>query len=100
VPAGKKNRSLSRAARIAHRKSLFTALLGKVIWQRAIAENQPLMVPIKRFSIESALRRPAQRGRLPEGRSRGGVTVLDRGRHPEAESRDVLAPDPTLRLSR
>ena len=63
--------------------------------------GQPLLVPIKRMSMETALR--IARGAIKACRKEGiqiGVTVLDRSGQPQVVLRDVLAPDLTLTVSR
>jgi uncharacterized protein GlcG (DUF336 family) len=58
---------------------------------------QPVLVPIKRMSLDTA------RAAIEACRKEGvqiAVTVVDRGGHPQAVLRDVLAPDLTLRVSR
>ena len=62
---------------------------------------QPVLVPIKRMSLDTALR--AARAAIEACRKEGvqvAVTVIDRGGHPQAVLRDVLAPDLTLAVSR
>ncbi len=64
------------------------------------AGEQPLMVNIKRMSMETALR--VARAAIKECRKQGvqiAVTVVDRGGHAQAVLRDVLAPDITLKIS-
>ncbi len=65
------------------------------------ADEQPMLVNIKRLSMESALR--IAQAAIDQCREEGvqiAVTVLDRGGHPQAVLRDVLAPDLTLTISR
>jgi uncharacterized protein GlcG (DUF336 family) len=65
------------------------------------AAQQPIVVPIKRLSLDTALK--AARAALEACRKEGvqvAVTVVDRGGHPQAVLRDVLAPDLTLDVSR
>lgn len=62
---------------------------------------QPVLVPIKRMSLDTALK--AARAAIDACRNEGvqiAVTVIDRGGHPQAVLRDVLAPDLTLAVSR
>ena len=62
---------------------------------------QPIVVPIKRLSLDTALQ--AARAALEACRKEGvqvAVTVVDRGGHPQVVLRDVLAPDLTLDVSR
>lgn len=63
--------------------------------------GQPIVVPIKRMSLDTALK--AARAAIEACRKEGvqiAVTVMDRGGHPQAVLRDVLAPDLTLDVSR
>jgi len=65
------------------------------------ADDQPLTVSIQRLSMESALK--AARTAIDTCREKGiqvGVTVVDRGGHPQVVLRDVLAPDLTLKISK
>jgi uncharacterized protein GlcG (DUF336 family) len=62
---------------------------------------QPILISIKRMSLDTALR--AARAAIDACRKEGvqvAVTVVDRGGHPQAVLRDVLAPDLTLAVSR
>lgn len=64
-------------------------------------DDQPMLVNIKRLSLESAL--AIARATLKDCRERGvqiAVTVVDRSGHPQVILRDVLAPDITLTISR
>jgi uncharacterized protein GlcG (DUF336 family) len=64
------------------------------------AGKQPVLVPIKRMSLDTALK--AARAAIDACRKEGvqiAVSVIDRGGHPQAVLRDVLAPDLTLRVS-
>lgn len=63
--------------------------------------EQPLAVSVKRLSMETALK--IAQGAIDACREKGiqiGVTVVDRGGHPQVVLRDVLAPDLTLNISR
>lgn len=63
--------------------------------------GQPALVSIKRMSLDTALK--AARAAIEACRKVGvqvAVTVIDRGGHPQAVLRDVLAPDLTLGVSR
>jgi uncharacterized protein GlcG (DUF336 family) len=65
------------------------------------AEDQPLLINIKRMSMETALR--IAQAAIKECRKQGvqvAVTVIDRGGHAQAVLRDVLAPDVTLTISK
>lgn len=67
----------------------------------AQAADQPLTVNIQRLSMESALK--AAQAAITACRAKGiqvGVTVVDRGGHPQVVLRDVLAPDLTLKISK
>ena len=62
---------------------------------------QPILVPIKRMSLDTALK--AARAAIDACRKEGvqiAVTVMDRGGHPQAVLRDVLAADLALDVSR
>ncbi|RKZ37009.1 MAG: heme-binding protein [Gammaproteobacteria bacterium] len=63
--------------------------------------DQPLLVNIKRMSLDTALR--VAKATIDACRKEGvqiAVTVVDRGGHPQVILRDVLAPDITLEVSR
>ena len=63
--------------------------------------DQPLLVNIKRMSLDTALR--VAKATIDACRKEGvqiAVTVVDRGGHPQVILRDVLAPDVTLEVSR
>ncbi len=65
------------------------------------AEEQPLLVNIKRMSMETAQRIAV--AAIKQCRKEGvqiAVTVVDRGGHAQAVLRDVLAPDVTLKISK
>jgi len=77
------------------------ALLMTLTSVPSAAEDQPLLINIKRMSMETALR-IAQAG-IKECRKQGvqvAITVIDRGGHAQAVLRDVLAPDITLTISK
>ncbi|WP_455199306.1 GlcG/HbpS family heme-binding protein, partial [Kaarinaea lacus] len=64
------------------------------------AEDQPAMVDIKRMSLDMAL--TAAKATIDACRKEGvqiAVTIIDRGGHPQAVLRDVLAMDLTLPIS-
>jgi uncharacterized protein GlcG (DUF336 family) len=64
-------------------------------------DNQPVLVNIKRMSLETALK--IAQGAIKACRKEGvqiAVTVIDRGAHPQVVLRDVLAPDITVPISR
>lgn len=64
-------------------------------------DEQPITVDIKRLSMEMALK--AAQATIDACRKEGvqvAVTVVDRGGHPQAVLRDVLAMDLTLTISR
>lgn len=63
--------------------------------------DQPVMVNLKRLSMETALR--IAEAAIKECRAEGvqiAVTVVDRGGHPQVMLRDVLAMDITVPISR
>lgn len=65
------------------------------------AEEQPPIVNIKRMSLDMAL--TMAKAAIDMCRKKGvqvAVTVIDRGAHPQAILRDVLAMDLTLTISR
>lgn len=75
------------------------AMLG--IATQAAADDQPVMVPIQRLSLDMALK--AGQASIAECRKQGvqvAVTIVDRGGHPQIVLRDVLAMDLTLAISR
>ncbi len=64
-------------------------------------EDLPMMVNIKRLSLESAL--TMAQAAIAQCRKEGvqiAVTIVDRGGHPQVILRDVLAMDLTLTVSR
>lgn len=87
-------------------KTILHATLAMMILglgtQSAWAENdQPLMVNLKRLSMETALR--IAQAAITQCRAEGvqiAVTVVDRGGHPQVVLRDVLAMDITVPVSR
>ncbi len=67
----------------------------------ATAQDQPVMVNIKRLSLEMA--EQIAKSTIEACREEGvqvAVTVVDRGGHPQVVMRDVLAMDLTLTISR
>lgn len=67
----------------------------------AIANDEPMTVPIKRLTLETALR--IAQAAIAECREEGvqiAVTVVDRGGHAQVVLRDVLAMDITLPVSK
>lgn len=65
------------------------------------AAEQPMTVDIKRLSLETALK--IAQAAIAQCRKEGvqiAVTVVDRGGHPQAVLRDVLAMDITLPISK
>lgn len=87
------------------KRTLGTALaagaLALGVSTTAVADEQPVTVDIKRLSLEMATK-IAQEA-IKQCRKEGvqvAVTVIDRGGHPQAVLRDVLAMDLTLPLSR
>lgn len=68
--------------------------------QTLAADQQPVVVDIKRMSLDTALR--IAKATIDQCRKEGvqvAVTVVDRGGHPQVVLRDVLAQDLTLRIS-
>lgn len=67
----------------------------------AQADEQPVLVPIQRLSLDMALK--AGQAAIAQCRKEGvqvAVTIVDRGGHPQLVLRDVLAMDLTLPISR
>lgn len=81
---------------------LLAAVVGVMLCSApAQADEQPPLINIKRLSLEMALK--LAQGAIAQCRKEGvqiGVTVMDRGGHPQVVLRDVLAPDLTLTISR
>ncbi len=85
---------------------LTTAMLAGALGLLPVAttcaqDESPMMVDVKRLSLESAVR--IAQATVDACRKEGvqvGVTVLDRGGNPQAILRDTLAPDLTLTISR
>lgn len=68
--------------------------------QSIAANEEPVVVSIKRMSLDTALK--IAKASIDACRKAGyqvAVTVLDRGGNPQVVLRDVLAPDITLRIS-
>ena len=66
-----------------------------------LADEQPVTVNIKRMSLDTAL--TAAKASIDACRKEGvqiTVTVIDRGGHPQAVLRDVLAMDVSIPISR
>lgn len=82
--------------------ALTTALLLAPLAAPVAAESeQPVMVSLKRLSMETALR--IAQAAIKQCRAEGvqiAVTVVDRGGHPQVMLRDVLAMDITVPVSR
>lgn len=79
---------------------LVAAALAAGISVPVIADDQPVTVSIKRLGLETALK--IAQGAVAACRKDGvsvGVTVVDRGGHPQVVLRDTLAPDVTLKIS-
>lgn len=75
--------------------------LGPVAVPLAAESEQPLMVNVKRLSMDTALR--IAQAAIKQCRAEGvqiAVTVVDRGGHPQVMLRDVLAMDITVPISR
>lgn len=80
---------------------LLLALLGGAGRVSAAQGGQPVMVNIKRLSLDTAL--AIAKAAIDQCRKEGvqvAVTVVDRGGHPQVILRDVLAMDLTLTVSR
>jgi len=82
---------------------LILGLLGAVMSPVSMvqAADQPLLVNIKRMSLEVATR--IAQAAIQECRKQGvqiAVTVLDRGGNPQVVMRDVLAMDITIPISK
>ena len=76
-------------------------MLGAAPASFAAEGEQPVMVNIKRLSMETALR--IAQAAIQQCRAEGvqiAVTVVDRGGHPQVMLRDVLAMDITVPVSR
>lgn len=76
------------------------AMLATLIAPAQVLAEQPLIVNIKRMSMETALR--IAQAAIKECRKQGvqvAVTVVDRGGRNQVVLRDVLAPDVTLPIS-
>lgn len=80
---------------------LLAAALFLVLFSTSTnAEEQPAMVDIKRMSLDMAF--TAAKATIDACRKEGvqvAVTIVDRGGHPQAVLRDVLAMDLTLAIS-
>jgi len=78
---------------------IFFSLFG--VNQAVYAEDQPIVVNIKRMSLDIALK--LAQAAISQCRKEGvqvAVTVVDRGGHPQVVLRDVLAQDFSLPVSR
>jgi uncharacterized protein GlcG (DUF336 family) len=83
------------------KKLLVAAVLSGMIFQPVLAADQPVLVNIKRMSLETATK--IAQAAIKQCRKEGvqiAVTVVDRGGHPQVVLRDVLAPDITVKISR
>lgn len=81
--------------------SIFFAIGLAGLAVTAQAEEQPVLVPIQRLSLDMALK--AGQAAIAQCRKEGvqvAVTIVDRGGHPQVVLRDVLAMDLTLTISR
>lgn len=75
---------------------LFIGLLSS----QSFAEDSKMAISVQRLTTETALK--IAQAAMQHCRQEGiqiGVTVVDRGGHPQVVLRDVLAPDLTLRIS-
>lgn len=76
-------------------------IAGSMLAMGVQAADQPVLVNIKRMSLETALK--VAQAAIAQCRKEGvqiAVTVVDRGGHPQVVLRDVLAPDITVKISR
>jgi hypothetical protein len=83
-----------------YRTLLVAALLGALAVPAQAGDEAALSVSVKRLTMEAALK--IAQGAIKACRDKGiqvGVTVVDRGGHPQVILRDVLAPDLTLMVS-
>ncbi|MGA7800757.1 MAG: heme-binding protein [Gammaproteobacteria bacterium] len=91
-----------RAAALVPALVLMAAVVsGPASAQSEHSTGQPLLISVKRMSLETALR--VAQAALKECRHEGlqvGVTVVDRSGQPQVVLRDVLAPVLTLTVSR
>jgi len=84
-------------------KSLWIAVLAALFASPAFAQTtgkQPVLVSIKRMSLDTALK--AAQAAIEACRKEGvqiAVTVVDRGGEAQVVLRDVFAPDLTLKVS-
>jgi uncharacterized protein GlcG (DUF336 family) len=79
----------------------FIALTLAALFVTPAQAEDNLSVSVKRLTMESALR--VAQATLQHCRDKGiqiGVTVVDRGGHPQVILRDTVAPDLTLTISR
>jgi uncharacterized protein GlcG (DUF336 family) len=86
--------------RAAVKAVLFSGLVLVASLSAQAAEEQPVMIDVKRLSMESALQ--IAQAAIKQCRKEGvqvAVTVIDRGGHIQAVLRDVLAMDLTLTIS-
>lgn len=77
------------------------AVIGPAVAQSAEQSHQPMLISVKRMSMETALR--IAQGAIKACRAKGlqvAVTVVDRSGEPQVVLRDVLAPVLTLTVSR
>ena len=80
---------------------IFVPVLMGISTMQVLAEEQAMTVNIKRLSLETALK--IAQAAIAQCRKEGvqiAVTVVDRGGHPQAVLRDVLAMDITLPISK
>jgi len=80
---------------------LLTFLLFAFSIPPVVADEQPVMVSIKRMSLDMAF--TAAKATIEACRKEGvqiAVTIIDRGGHPQVVLRDVLAMDLTLTISK
>ena len=80
---------------------LIIGLFSVVLFSSVAAEEQPVVISVKRMSMDMAL--AAGKAAIDACRKEGvqiGVTIIDRGGNPQVVLRDVLAVDITLEISR
>ena len=88
---------------MAHPRTLLSAVivcLFTLVSTTATASDQPILVNIKRMSLDVAM--AMAKAAIDQCRKEGvqvSVTVVDRGGHPQAMLRDVLAQDFSIGVS-
>jgi len=82
-------------------KNIILALLFSSIFSSTSFAEESMTIAIKRLKLETAMR--IAQAAITQCRKEGvqiAVTVVDRGGHPQAVLRDVLAMDITLEISK